>query len=324
MKRKFFISATSMILFLFSLTMAGCGGGGGGDSGGGPAPLTYSGLTSQASISATNAEDIAADALLGGTVGVSVLGSTDADEITRPIISHLYVIELPKILRQSTEDVNWQSGNEIAPLRVESDTISGECGGNLSYTVNVDDTTGYFTGTFNYSQYCDSGITISGTVRVDGNVDLATNEFEIINFNFDRLTSEDFIISGVIALNDTNADSSVVTMDFYFEDIAFDKVYWIHDYSLTITAVNAADTQLSITGVFYDPDYGFVNVSTPDPFTIISTDEWPTTGTMLCEGSGNTKAVLSAVDSVSYRIEADTNGDNVYDYDSGVLLWSNL
>jgi len=66
------------------------------------------------------------------------------------------------------------------------------------------------------------------------------------------------------------------------------------------------------------------NVSTPDPFTIISTDEWPTTGTMLCEGSGNTKAVLSAVDSVSYRIEADTNGDNVYDYDSGVLLWANL
>jgi hypothetical protein len=315
-----------LLLFWVSFILVGCGGGGGSssDGGGGPAALTYSGLTSQASISPTNAEDITTEALLGATIGVSVLGNTDAGKNTKPIISHLYVIDLPKVLRRSTENVNWHPGKEIALSRVESDTINGECGGNLAYTITVDDATGNFSGTFTYSQFCDSGITITGTVDVDGTVDLVTNEFKTINFNFDNLTSDEFVMSGIISLDDTNTTLSLITLDFLFKDIALNKVYWINDYSMTVTEINATDTEIAITGVFYDPDYGYVNVSTPIPFIFISADDWPTLGTMLCEGVGNTKTILTAVDNQSYRIEADTNGDGVYDYNSGVLFWADL
>jgi N-acetylneuraminic acid mutarotase len=38
-------------------------------------------------------------------------------------------------------------------------------------------------------------------------------------------------------------------------------------------------------------------------------------------GDKNTKARLTAINDYSYRIEADTNGDDTYDYNSGVLIW---
>jgi hypothetical protein len=328
MKKLYFISIC-FVTFFFSISLISCGGSGGGSDGNGggavgATPISYTGLTAQASISATNAADMTTGAVLGASVGAAVVASTDSENSAKPVVSHFYVIDLPDLFRRSAESVNWQHAITIAATRTESDTIAGECGGNLNYTITVEDITGVFTGIFTYSQFCESGITIDGTVDIDGSIDLVTNEFLIINFNFDNISSDEFVISGIISLNDTDAISSIITMDFLFKDIASNKVYWVNDYSLTITDINAADTEVTITGVFYDPDYGFVDVSTAIPFIFISADEWPSTGIMLCEGNGNTKAMLNAIDNQSYRVEADTNGDNVNDYDSGVLLWADL
>jgi hypothetical protein len=235
----------------------------------------------------------------------------------------LLIIELPKILHRSARSADLSTAGAITLQRTESETIAGSCGGTLSYTLTVNDSTGDFVGTFVYSGYCDSGIAITGRVNVDGSINLATGEFNVINFAFDNLASDDVVISGDLSLDQTGS-SNIVTMDFLVADTTSDKVYWINDYRLVFTEIDVDETEVVITGTFYYPDYGYVNVSTPVPFIFISTDEWPSSGMMLCEGSGNTSAKLTAVDNQFYEIAADTNGDASDDYFSGMQLWADL
>ncbi len=317
---KFFF--LSMLLISFSLI--GCGGGGGGSgSDGGSGGLTYSGKATQASINAANAEAITSEALLAASVGAAFTLSSSSPEDANPAVNRLLIIELPKLLYRSARSADWPTAGEIALQRTESETIAGSCGGTLSYTLTVNDTTGDFAGTFVYSGYCDGGITITGRVNVDGSIDLATGEFNVINFTFDNLASDDVVISGDLSINETGP-STIITMDFLVADTTSDKVYWVKDYTLVFTEIDVDDTEVVITGTFYYPDYGYVNVSTPVPFIFISADEWPSSGEMLCAGSGNTTARLIAVDNQSYSIEADTDGDTIDDYFSGVLFWTDL
>ncbi len=41
-------------------------------------------------------------------------------------------------------------------------------------------------------------------------------------------------------------------------------------------------------------------------------------------GENNTKARLTSVDNSSFRVEADTDGDDSYETDLGVFLWADL
>lgn len=325
MKRIYSIPRFILMFLWIASAMIGCGGGGGSSSGGGGGtpPLSYSGVLSQAPIHSANAEVMATGALVGAATGAALTLSSSLPGDVKPASNHPFVLDLPKILRRSANHADWRAGGQLSVQRTESETVPGTCGGSLSYNLTVDDATGDFVGVFVFSDYCDDGITLNGRVDADGSIDLIASEFGIINFHFDNLSSADFVFAGDISLDETGP-SSLIAMDSLLEDTISDKVYWFKDYVMTVTEINGVDTEIGITGVFYDPDYGYVNVSTPDPFIFVSNDEWPSSGTMLCEGSGNTTAKLIAVDSRSYRIDADTNGDTIDDYFSGVQLWADL
>lgn len=330
MKRIYSLSKFILPILFFSFTLTNCGGGGGGSNdgggggGGGQSSITYSGVTTQASINSTNADDLTSGALFGGLFGSSIVSLAAAENNNKFKISHFYLVDLPKILLRSAENVNWLPGQKISLNRVESNAVNGDCGGALNYTITVDDTTGNFNGIYTYSQYCDGGITISGEASVDGSIDLATDGIKIINYKFDNLEVDEDIISGEISLDTTNSNLLLTTLDIFYKDIVENKVYWFDNYSTTMALINNADFELVITGVFYHPDYGYLNVSTQNPFIFLSTDSFPSIGAILCDGSGNTKSTFTAIDNQSFKIDADTNGDGVYDYTSGALLWANF
>ncbi len=50
-------------------------------------------------------------------------------------------------------------------------------------------------------------------------------------------------------------------------------------------------------------------------------DDWPTSGLFVLKGEQNTQAELSALNQFQYSVEADTDGDGVFDWDSGILNW---
>ena len=122
---------------------------------------------------------------------------------------------------------------------------------------------------------------------------------------------------------DFSASPIICTMDGYFKDETAGKVYWAKGYSLNIFEYPGR-IEVEIFGTFYHPDYGYVTVSTPDPFIVYDGDGWPNSGTLLMVGANNTKAKLTAIDETRCRIEADTDGDGVYDWDSGSLYWSDF
>ena len=114
-------------------------------------------------------------------------------------------------------------------------------------------------------------------------------------------------------------------MDILLRDNKTIKVCWVNNFSLTLSAgSNYVDFQVS--GRYYHPDYGYVNISTPTSFRIYSGSQWPSQGILILDGKtgiagGSTRAKLTVISSTNYQVEADTNGDGTYDWNSGTLTW---
>ncbi len=332
-------SSPRCILFIFCLLFSfiGCGGGGGGSSsdgggggggGGGNGSITYAGLTTPAAISEANAEDLVFGSLLGLEIGGSFSLSADSsggklvDKQGQNISIHPIAINLPLVLNNTSKKIFYahsRKNSSISIASTETDTINGNCGGAAAYTINVNDTTGSYDGTFIFKQYCEDGIVISGDTDINGTLNLATGDIITITYVFDNLTVDELIFKGNIFVND-DVTPQIIKLDLLAKDSASDKVYWAKDYSILITEINATDIEMEVTGTYYDPDQGYVTVSTTEPFWV-SIEDWPISGILLCVGDKNTKARLTAINDYSYRIEADTNGDDIYDFNSGDLIW---
>ena len=325
--KRFFIA---WFAFLVSfVTIIGCGGGGGGGNSVaiGPVPITYAGITSQAPITAANAVDLATESLIGAQTGSVFSLGVGAEMPSNGLDEALFVYRFPAILHGVAANIDFSEKSAVAALVTESDTIIGSCGGSVSYTLSVEDTTGVFSGSFVFTQYCDGGIVISGPVAVDGSVSLITSEIEVIHFNFNNVSSGDITLSGDVATDQTGMPV-IITMDFRVRDNVTGKVFWVNDYSLSITETSATEIEVDLTGTYYHHDFGYITIATPvtDPLVIDDTlSPWPKDGIIIYEGEGNTSALLTVIDQVSYRVVADTDGDGSRDnYDSGDLLWADL
>lgn len=80
---------------------------------------------------------------------------------------------------------------------------------------------------------------------------------------------------------------------------------------------------MTFTGRYFVHDYGYVNLSTEKPFRIYDNDFWPSSGAAIATGDLGTKAKLSAINSSSFIVEADTDGDGLFDdYSSGAIFWA--
>ena len=83
-------------------------------------------------------------------------------------------------------------------------------------------------------------------------------------------------------------------------DSSTGKTYWVKDYTYTLTG-----SSLTISGTYYDPDYGYVTVTTVTPLQVASTDAWPTAGVLLFTGANGSRARLTFT-STGYTVEVDT------------------
>lgn len=329
MNRKRFSDKYSYLCILcltITLISVSCGGGGGGTSNSSPPPISYSGLTTQATISQDNATNISEEAYEGGTfaatLGTSVSVVLVPKEENR--IGHSLPLELPQIFENSLNKINWESGKILAGAIIsKNDTIPGNCGGSGSYSITVNDQTGDFTGQIIYNNYCEDNIIMSGGVGISGRININTLIFITLNFYFDGVTLTQGGISATIKGDVyTNVSGSTVTVteNLLLKDNTTNKVYWCKDYSLTvIKGVNYKDFTLS--GTYYQPDYGYVTISTRTPFRVDSGYTTPSSGVLMFTGDGNTSALLTVLSSSTYHIQADTNGDTIYDWDSGTLYW---
>ena len=315
------------VIALGLMTIIGTGGGGGETL----TLITYTGLTTQATIDENNAEDLAVGAYEGGHTGGAVGGIGAIQPAESVHVDRPYMLKVSRVLEDSLRQVDFlsrSSGIENCHHTV-NDIVFGGCGGIASYTITVDDETGDFNGSLNFLSYCDDGVTITGRVGFTGQVNVNLGHALLrFSFNFYNLTgtsgSDSFTLNGNISC-DVTVSPTIITMSMLLHDNSTGKVYWVQNYEMRVTE-GANYVDIEVSGRYYDPDYGYVNIDTPDPFCIYNVDDCPSDGVLVVTGDtgtagGPTIARLTALSSTTYQVEADTNGDGFYDYDSEILNW---
>lgn len=326
------------IASVFALLAVGCGGGGGG-GGGSPAEsgLTYVGVKTQAEITDSNTQDLTTGSYEGGTVGASMSAFGAVTSQTGTGMGIPRGLEVSRVADSVIGKLDLTSragGLYVGAVYNEKDTISGDCGGSASYDINVNDQTGIFSGTFNFSKYCTelSGqrVTISGRCTFSGEIDVQTDEILVFDFSYDNVAvtsgADSYSADGTVSFDNTVSPAEI-NIDLLLEHKG--EVFWVNNYTITFTeGWDYIDFRLTGSCRYYDPQYGYVAVRTTTPFRVYDFDEWPSQGVLIITGSvgnggNNTLGRLTAIDSSLCRIEADTNGDGFYDW-TIEILWSEL
>ena len=307
-----------------------CGGGGGGGDPVNvpsvPTGLTYTGVTSPAIIDSNNAAELASDAFMGGETGSNLGIFSSVSGMPSEMTRNIKLYKVVKILGDPLYKIDFNSQREDSlAVQTEQDTVAGDCGGSASYTVTMDDVSGTFTGSMTFIGYCNENTTISGTAGFSGQINVNTSDF--LNFalsiNMISLTSGDqsYIIDGDVSV-DVSGSSSIASLDMLMKDSS-GEVFWVSDYTLTITeGVDYVD--LGVSGKFYHPTHGYVDLSTKTAVRTYNIYQWPSSGELEIVGGGDTTARLIVIDENYCQIIADTNGDGNDDYFSDQINWNDL
>lgn len=282
----------------------------------------FNGDTSAAVINVTSAEELAAGAFAGGLISGAAGSSASSQEPIDTQIGVFLPLRFPMSLGKALRKIEFTRISIRlfeSNIQTESGIYDGSCGGSFSYEISLDRASTEFTATLTFVDYCDQGIEISGETEVNGIFERETGDFLTAKFIFDNFTDGFLTLDGEIAI-DFSDSPTLATLTAFAEDNASGQVYWLNNYSMNIIEF-AGYVEIEIFGSFYHPDYGFVIMTTIDAFVVHDEDEWPTSGQIVIQGAKDTKAQLTAIDHLHYIVEADSDGDGRYDWESGVLNW---
>ncbi len=310
---------TALLMFLVSITMVACGGGGGDGPDG---IIQYTGLTSLAVITAGNAEELATLAYLGG-YGPAQLTVRDGSAKSAggyPVLLYLY-----NFLADSVQQAYQASAPGSRAIEIIDDFELSTCStGRLAYILQVNDVSGAFTGSFTFYDYCENGVTFSGAITVSGVFDIFNIQFTSLSLDLFEFTME---IGGESYTLDGYLDSMLVSpttleliIDLLLIDGSTDTVYWVRDFFLSITE-EVFYTEVEVSGRFYSPLDGYVELSTLTPIRIYYGDNAPFEGVLVLSGDEFTSAMLEFVSSTSFIVYADLDGNGSYEWDSSVKFW---
>lgn len=283
----------------------------------------FIGIISQATINPENAGHLTAGAFAGGLTGVEIQSSQLYQNSNSPQIDGFNPLRFLIVLGDSLRRIKFapaQISFSRTDVIIENGNFEGSCGGDFSYTLNFNRVSERFSGNLSFTDYCDDGIIISGETDVDGSFELSSGDFDTATFLFDSLSDGSHTLDGEIAI-DFSDTPILASFTAYSTDKHAGSVYWIKDYSMNLYEL-VGHIEIEIFGTFYHPDYGFVTLTTFDPFIVHDEDDWPTSGRLVIQGANDTTAQLTAIDRLRYRIEADTEGNGIFDWDSGIFNWN--
>ncbi|MBL1260908.1 MAG: hypothetical protein COB33_010305 [Thiotrichaceae bacterium] len=311
---------------IFCISLSGCGGGSGGDGVTlGTTGLTYTGLTTQASLTTGNGEQISTRSYKNGGSGQGMgtiftgLNEVDA-ELGKP-----WALILAKTLVAAVNKIEPANSDEFftGAVVTESDSFDGSCGGNASFTMAIDDETGDFNGSMTFNRYCESEEIINGSITLSGSFNAGVFSSMTMAMTSVSVTSgsDTVWMDGTLSFN-PSATTSVITMNMKLKAGGSSEVFWMESFTLTIAA-GAGGDDLTMAGRFYHPSYGYVNITTPTAFHYTGSNQYPFPGTMVAAGSNGSVVTLVSLSTTVYQISIDTDGDgNFEQIDNG--LWAEL
>jgi hypothetical protein len=297
--------------------------------------VTYTGATTAAAVTSGNAVAIASTAYQGGSssgsltlIGVAVGPADQSGGGLSPVPA----VAISRVLTDAVRAAHLGSTSSSpvivgASVSVSGTLPAGTCGGTASYSGTADEVTGAINATFSFNGWCNDGVTISGSVTVSGQVDVSgpTPVLLTLNFSFTVLTVSDgtdtFTGTGTLSL-DLGAPPELLTVDMDFRD-GSGTVYRVSNFVVTVTPTGSGE-DVSLSGQFYHPDYGYVDLVTTTVFSVATGDIFPSSGQLVVTGAANSKARLTALSSTQFQVEVDADGDDIYETTVGPIDWTSV
>ena len=289
--------------------------------------LAYTGITSQAAVTQYNWQPLAVGAYQQGQtdsgIGIGAVGISSSNNIrprgilvSQTLINGLKAIDVTSLLKSM--------GSDGVSNRTAS--IFGNCGGRGDYTIEIDDVTGAFNGTMNFFSFCSMNSIISGGTTFSGVINLITQNFVNSKYTFNALTCahmrDSITLQGSIASSFTAATDSI-NMTALVQDNTTGQVYKIDNLQLELTySGNYFDARLS--GVHFDPQYGYIVLSTSLPVRFYDTAYWPFQGEVIVNGNAGTRARLTVTSVGEFIVAVDTNGDGLFNHSTGSIAWNSM
>lgn len=300
--------AKSLTLSL-GLTLAACGGGGGGTT---YPSIQYTGTTSPATVTAANADEFPVAMLEGSTSSAEAnpYGAALNSETT-PDAQHTAMLNiLAEQVKNNIIARNNNTDNNIASAATQSQ--SGTCPthpGSMTVTDNSTQTS--INASITYDNFCIGNfstdnleMSIHGRMRFGGSL-ISTDPLIIrsitMSIEYMKLTvrnisgtfSEEFSGSMTITFDETtnnNITNMSISTNFQANGLTYKVENLVVDTS----------SGLNISGRFYHPVHGYVDVTTTQNFTLISIDPDKYCG-------GKMELVGTDVSSVSTTIEFEAD-----------------
>lgn len=310
-----------------SLLMCACGGGGGG-GGGVVVPATYSGITTQAVLTSDNAQAIVLGAWDGGRLPGDVFDAVPLSHISAYSGSDAGWLDLAGQLKNLALKTI-PTPQQVLPLvLIIDEPLIPDCGGTGTAMITVDEATGTFSGPLNFVDFCtfgEGGVeTIwNGTMRIEGRLNVSDLSLIFLTMRFIDLNIADnsmdvALTEGHLTFTPTpGGTGETLSGNYVLRDNVTLDTFWINNYVIRVTYGLPNDTA-TLTGRYYDSDYGFVDITNPTLLTVPDTIR-PTGGALLFTGL-NSKARLTFNPDMSGLLELDANNDGIFETDLGNLF----
>jgi hypothetical protein len=305
-------------LLLVSLLQA-CGGGGGGDDGdntntdGGPTttPLDYSGETKQASLTSENVDELATAAASGSkqalnSDNVPIVGLRSDFPVTREQINEELSVLIGDTLSRGAQlagrGVMAAKTQDLSSTMCDSGKVTIEypdngVAGNWSIDFNQC-ARGAEYGNSNYSTILDGAVEGTYTQVGDGyRLTLNYHNFTVDVNNPSGRYSDTFNMS--VTCTASNQESTDLSCEYYSDYRGYDnRTYRVSE--VNISGNESSGYQVSVR--VYDPDYGYVMVTTEVPVTFNCTGGHPSAGRIHFEGANGATAVIEFISCTQYVV----------------------
>lgn len=115
--------------------------------------------------------------------------------------------------------------------------------------------------------------------------------------------------------------TTTIKLNCVLRDDATKVAYKIENFKIDLTN-GSGFVDADISGRYYDPNNGYIDVSTPALLRINGTDYWPSSGIFHAVGN-NDAATFTALSNTSYQLDIDSDNNGTADITT-TGLWSGL
>lgn len=279
----------SLVILLLPLIFTACGG----DP---AATMKYTGITTQAEITDSNAKTVVVDEMSNTSATSSATGASSSvsNKVKNKALKYAKALSISQGTRSAAVSY--------------SDSEVGPCGGTVDYNTTVDEVTSEINSTATFSSYCEDDALMSGTMQMEMVLNSSQTDYAVnITFSNFAVSIDNTLVtmSGTMTSEGILSSSSLVLNMVMVDNTKSEQV------KLENFVVTTGRYSVEYSGRIYHSTHGYVDVTTLEAMSFDSSG-YMSSGSIKLAGASS-YAILSAATNGGYLLEIDINADGTID-----------